>query len=138
MIEHVEAEPSRRQLRKQARKQAKRDKKAARKTKKDHADEHAGASGDHNPIHIDIDFATRGPCLFREARCVAEQYLVVAGSVQTDKTMESMQEIMREYEEFVTTRPANEEEVERVKLNRMRSLPGTFSTNPRAPLKPLS
>ena len=58
-----------------------------------------------------------------------DQVIAVRGSVQTDKTMESMQEIMREYEEFVTTRPANEEEVERVKLNRMRSLPGTFSTN---------
>ena len=40
-----------------------------------------------------------------------------------------MQEILREYEEFVTTRPASAEEFERVKLNRMRSLPGTFATN---------
>ena len=46
MIEHVEAEPTRRQLRKQARKQAKRDKKAARKTKGDHAQAHAAASSD--------------------------------------------------------------------------------------------
>jgi zinc protease len=40
-----------------------------------------------------------------------------------------MQEIMKEFEEFVTTRPATETEVSRVKINRMRSLPGTFSTN---------
>jgi zinc protease len=58
-----------------------------------------------------------------------DQFIAVRGSVQTDKTMESMQEIRREYEEFVTTRPASAEELERVKLNRMRSLPGTFSTN---------
>jgi zinc protease len=58
-----------------------------------------------------------------------DQYLAVSGSVQSDKTMESMQEIMKEFEEFVTTRPATETEVSRVKINRMRSLPGTFSTN---------
>jgi zinc protease len=58
-----------------------------------------------------------------------DQYIAVSGSVQTDKTMESMQEILREYEEFVSTRPATEEEVERVKLNRTRSLPGNFATN---------
>ena len=58
-----------------------------------------------------------------------DQYLAVSGSVQTDKTMESMQEIMREYREFVTTRPATDDEVQRVKINRTRSLPGTFATN---------
>ena len=57
-----------------------------------------------------------------------EQYLVVAGSVQTDKTMESMQEIMREYSEYVSSRPATADELERVKLNRTRSLPGRFSS----------
>jgi zinc protease len=57
-----------------------------------------------------------------------EQYLVVAGGVQTDKTMESMAEIMREYEEYVTSRPATAEELRRVKLNRTRSLPGRFSS----------
>ncbi len=36
---------------------------------------------------------------------------------------------MREYEEFVSSRPATDVEVDRVKLNRTRSLPGTFSTN---------
>jgi zinc protease len=58
-----------------------------------------------------------------------DQYIAVSGSVQADRTMESMREIMKEYEEFVTTRPATETEVSRVKINRMRSLPGTFSTN---------
>jgi zinc protease len=58
-----------------------------------------------------------------------DQYIAVSGSVQSDKTMESMQEIRKEFDEFVTTRPATETEVSRVKINRMRSLPGTFSTN---------
>jgi zinc protease len=55
-----------------------------------------------------------------------DQALGVFGSVQTDKTMESMQEIMREFSEYVSTRPATEAELERVKLNRARSLPGRF------------
>ena len=58
-----------------------------------------------------------------------DQYIAVSGSVQSDKTMESMQEIMREYQEYVTTRPATVTEVERMKLNMTRSLPGLFATN---------
>ncbi len=52
-----------------------------------------------------------------------------SGQVQTDKTAESMQEIQRELEEFVSTRPATEGEISRIKLNRVRSLPGSFATN---------
>ena len=52
-----------------------------------------------------------------------------SGQVQTDKTAMSMQEILREITDFVTERPATEEEVERIKLNRTRSLPGSFATN---------
>ncbi len=55
--------------------------------------------------------------------------LQAAGQVQTDKTADSMREIFREFEEFVSSRPATQEEVERMKLNRVRSLPGSFSTN---------
>jgi zinc protease len=58
-----------------------------------------------------------------------DQYIAVSGSVQSDKTMESMQEIMREYQEYLTTRPATDTEVERMKLNMTRSLPGQFATN---------
>ncbi|NQV87123.1 MAG: insulinase family protein [Woeseiaceae bacterium] len=52
-----------------------------------------------------------------------------SGQVQTDKTAESMQEIKRELDEFVSTRPATAEEIDRIKLNRTRSLPGAFETN---------
>ncbi len=58
-----------------------------------------------------------------------DQYIAVSGSVQSDKTMESMQEIMREYQEYVTTRPATDTEVGRMTLNMTRSLPGLISTN---------
>jgi len=52
-----------------------------------------------------------------------------SGQVQTDKTTESMQEIKSELEQFVSTRPATAEEIARIKLNRVRSLPGQFATN---------
>ncbi len=52
-----------------------------------------------------------------------------SGQVQTDKTAASMLEIRRELEEFVSTRPATAEEIARIKLNRVRSLPGSFATN---------
>jgi zinc protease len=64
-----------------------------------------------------------------EQNTSGDQYIAVSGSVQSDKTMESMQEIMKEFAEFVTSRPATETEVSRVKINRMRALPGTFATN---------
>jgi zinc protease len=52
-----------------------------------------------------------------------------SGQVQTDKTADSMQEIKRELEAFVSTRPATASEIARIKLNRVRSLPGSFATN---------
>jgi zinc protease len=52
-----------------------------------------------------------------------------SGQVQTDKTAESMQEIKREFDEFVTSRPATAHEIDRIKLNQTRSLPGSFATN---------
>ena len=55
--------------------------------------------------------------------------LASSGQVQTDKTMESMVEIKREFEDYISTRPATSGEIERIKLNRTRSLPGAFSTN---------
>jgi len=52
-----------------------------------------------------------------------------SGQVQTDKTAASMQEIKRELGEFVSTRPPTAKEIARIKLNRVRSLPGSFATN---------
>ena len=52
-----------------------------------------------------------------------------SGQVQTDKTAESMLEIKREFDDFVSSRPATAGEIDRIKLNRTRSLPGSFATN---------
>lgn len=51
------------------------------------------------------------------------------GQVQTDKTAESMQEILGELVAFTGDAPATDNEVDRLKLNRSRSLPGSYSTN---------
>ena len=51
------------------------------------------------------------------------------GQVQTDKTADSMREILKEMEAYTSDAPATATEVERVKLNRTRSLPGSFATN---------
>jgi zinc protease len=52
--------------------------------------------------------------------------IAVSGSVQIDKTVESMAEIKKEYEEFISTRPAQASELEREVLNGTRSIPGRF------------
>jgi len=51
------------------------------------------------------------------------------GQVQTDKTAEAMVEVQRELDEFVSSRPATDGEIARIKLNQVRSLPGSFATN---------
>lgn len=58
-----------------------------------------------------------------------DMFVVASGSVQVDKTMESMVEIRREFEDYASSHPATDEEVGRIKLNRTRSLPGSFTTN---------
>ncbi|MEO1014021.1 MAG: pitrilysin family protein [Pseudomonadota bacterium] len=54
-------------------------------------------------------------------------YLVYA-PVQTDKTKESIAEIVRELNAYKTTKPATEEELTRTVANNVRSLPGSFET----------
>jgi zinc protease len=48
--------------------------------------------------------------------------------VQTDKTKESIVEVKKEISEYLTTRPATEEELTKVKLNNTLSLAGTWET----------
>lgn len=52
-----------------------------------------------------------------------------SGQVQTDKTADAMREIRLEFDDFIGDRPATDSEVDRIKLNRSRSLPGLFATN---------
>ncbi|MFQ5563273.1 MAG: M16 family metallopeptidase [Parvularculaceae bacterium] len=55
-------------------------------------------------------------------------YLVYA-PVQTDKTKESLQELVRELTEFKTTRPATQDELTRDVVGSTRSLPGAYETS---------
>lgn len=58
-----------------------------------------------------------------------ERPFIVYAPVQTDKSAESIQELQKELSEFVTTRPATEEELEKVKNNQILGLPGQWETN---------
>jgi predicted Zn-dependent peptidase len=49
--------------------------------------------------------------------------------VQTDRTVESMREIQREVSEFVGTRPATPEEIDKVRNREVRGLSGRYETN---------
>ena len=54
---------------------------------------------------------------------------VVFAPVQTDKTAESVTELKKEIVEFVTTRPATQAELDKVKTNQVLKLPGQWETN---------
>jgi len=54
---------------------------------------------------------------------------VAFAPVQTDKTMESMSEIKRELSEYLSSNPATDEEMAKVKDNNTLSLPGRWETN---------
>ncbi|WP_428407600.1 M16 family metallopeptidase [Hyphococcus sp.] len=55
-------------------------------------------------------------------------YMVYA-PVQTDKTKESLQELLKELNAYKTTQPATAAELQRTVLNNVRSLPGSFETS---------
>ena len=54
--------------------------------------------------------------------------MLVFAPVQTDKAVASLGELKREFEEYVTTRPATADEVAKVIANDVRALPGSFET----------
>jgi zinc protease len=49
-------------------------------------------------------------------------------SVQTDKTIESIQEVAREFNDYLGTQPATQDELDRLIANDVRSLPGQYET----------
>lgn len=53
---------------------------------------------------------------------------MVYAPVQTDKTKESLAELIRELNDYKTSRPATADEIDRVILSNTRSLPGAFET----------
>ena len=58
-----------------------------------------------------------------------ERPFLVYAPVQTDKTAESVQELRKELSEFVTTKPATQQELDKVKTNQVLKLPGQWETN---------
>ncbi|NNK75179.1 MAG: insulinase family protein [Maribacter sp.] len=58
-----------------------------------------------------------------------ERPFLVYGSVQTDKSAESVTEFKKEISEFVSSRPATQEELDKVKTNQVLKLPGQWETN---------
>ena len=58
-----------------------------------------------------------------------ERPFIVYAPVQTDKSAESVTELRKEISEFVTTRPATQEELDKVKTNQVLKLPGQWETN---------
>lgn len=64
---------------------------------------------------------------FRSAR--GQRPFMVYAPVQTDKTKESIVELLRELNDFKASRPATARELERATANNTRSLPGAFETS---------
>ncbi len=59
---------------------------------------------------------------------LGQRPLTASAGVQSDKTIESIKELQREFAEFASTRPATSEEIAKVKIGDVRSLPGSFET----------
>ncbi len=59
----------------------------------------------------------------------AQRPFVIYAPVQTDKTAESLAELVRELKEIKDKRPATQKELTRVMLNNTRSLPGQYETS---------
>jgi len=53
---------------------------------------------------------------------------MVYALIQTDKTKESFLEVKKEVSEYITTKPATEDELNKIKLNNTLSLAGTWET----------
>jgi len=62
-----------------------------------------------------------------QPNATGDQSIIVSATVQKDKTKESMMEILKEYRDFVSTRPAMDTELNRVVNKRVRSLPGNYA-----------
>lgn len=64
--------------------------------------------------------------IMREAR--GQRPFFVYALVQTDKTRESVEEVLKELNGILTDKPATEEELNKIKLNKTLKLPGTWET----------
>jgi len=58
-----------------------------------------------------------------------ERPFIVYAPVQTDKSAESVTEIRKEIAQFVSNKPATQQELDKVKINQVLKLPGQWETN---------
>ncbi len=58
-----------------------------------------------------------------------ERPFLMYAAVQTDKSSESIVELQKEISEFITTRPATADELNKVQTNQILKLPGQWETN---------
>jgi zinc protease len=63
-----------------------------------------------------------------QGESLGQRNLYAWAPVQTDKTIESIQEVAREFKDYVGARPATQEELDRLIANDVRSLPGQYET----------
>ncbi len=59
----------------------------------------------------------------------SQRPFIVSALVQTDKTMESMQEIYKEVTQYLDGKPVTEDELNKIKLNQTLELPGSWETS---------
>jgi len=59
---------------------------------------------------------------------LAQRPYLISAPVQTDKTADSLREILREARDFVGAKPASAEEIAKIKARNVRSLPGRYET----------
>jgi predicted Zn-dependent peptidase len=57
---------------------------------------------------------------------IGQRLLSVSAPVQTDKTAESMREVLREMEAIAGDRPPSQAEIDKVKMQGLRMLPGSY------------
>ena len=57
-----------------------------------------------------------------------QRAMLVTAPVQTDKTSESMLEIIKEYQEYLTDKPISADELSKAKASKVLRLPGRFET----------
>lgn len=60
---------------------------------------------------------------------VGQRIFIAGAPVQTDKTAESVSEIVKELRNVVGSRPLTADEIARIKDNKVRKLPGTYEGN---------
>src|SRR5690606_5687742 len=59
---------------------------------------------------------------------LGQRPLLVYAPVQTDRTVDSIREIRRELAEYTGASPATAEEIQKIRVNNIRSLPGRYET----------